>query len=97
MVLFYSPRLGFDGEEAGASPTGTLDETVTRLLNYSVEALSSSRRVDRVAISARQVLIVPNKGRRPILGLAVAHKNTKHSADSLVYKLPIFLTRDYRI
>ena len=49
MALFYSPKLGFDGEKAGGSPTGTLDETVTRLLNYSVEALSSSRRVDRVA------------------------------------------------
>jgi len=84
MALFYSPKLGFDGEGAGGSPTGTLDETVTRLLNYSVEALSSSRRVDRVSIGARQVLIVPNKGRRPILGLGVDHKNTKHSADSLV-------------
>lgn len=52
MALFYSPKLGFDGEEAEGSPTGTLDETVTCLLNYSVEALSSSRRVDRVAISA---------------------------------------------
>ena len=61
MALFYSLKLGFDGEEAGVSPTGTLDETVTRLLNYSVEALSSSRRIDRVAISARQALIVPIK------------------------------------
>lgn len=42
MTLFYFPTLGFDGERAGDSPTGTLDETVTRLLNYSVEALFQS-------------------------------------------------------
>lgn len=42
MTLFYFPTLGFDGEGAGDSPTGTLDETVTRLLNYSVEALFQS-------------------------------------------------------
>lgn len=42
MALFYSPKLGFDGEEAEGSPTGTLDETVTRLLNYSVGSLFQS-------------------------------------------------------
>ena len=62
MALFYSPKLGFDGEKAGGSPTGTLDETVTRLLNYSVGSQCST------------CFGCPNKGRRPILGLRAAHK-----------------------